>query len=142
MARKILILLTKNISLDESELVFTFIRAPGPGGQNVNKVASAVLLRFNIINSSLPDETRKRLLDKLGNKITLQGDLLIKASRFRTQERNKQDAINRLVDILKSAMVIPKKRKKTKPSLAEKERRLNKKKLRGKAKSLRSKKFE
>ena len=99
-----------NISLSESEIKFTFVTSPGPGGQNVNKVATAVLLRFNVLHSpSLPEEVRLRLLSLFGSKITNQGDLIIKASRFRTQERNKQDAINRLRDLIQRAAIKPKK---------------------------------
>jgi ribosome-associated protein len=127
-----------NIKLESSELQFSFIRSPGPGGQNVNKVATAVLLRFNVMHSpSLAEPMRMRLMGLLGSKITTQGDLLIKASRYRTQERNKQDAIDRLQALLKRAAVVPKKRKKTRPTRASKERRLTTKKLQGKTKALR-----
>ena len=132
-----MIKITQNIFLDESELIFHFIRSPGPGGQNVNKVATAVQLRFNVLHSSLPEEVRARLLAIIGKKITLQGEIIIKASRFRTQERNKQDAINRLSTLITKAAVSPKKRKKTKPTMGSIERRLDKKKLHGKRKSLR-----
>lgn len=138
-----MIFITPNIYLDESELEFSFIRSPGPGGQNVNKVASAVLLRFNVMHSpSLSEDVRNRLIQMLGKKVTSQGNLLIKASRFRTQERNKRDALDRLQEFIRRAAIVPKKRKKTKPSQASKERRLTQKKLRGKTKSLRITKFE
>lgn len=133
-----MIKIAPNITLDESEIKFSFIRSPGPGGQNVNKVATAVQLRFNIPRSpSLPDDVRSRLLKWVGNKITVQGDLIIKASRYRTQERNKHDALKRLIELLKRAAIPPKKRKKTKPTLASVQRRLTKKKLHARIKSLR-----
>lgn len=126
------------IFLDDSEIKFTFIRSPGPGGQNVNKVASGVQLRFDVIHStSLPDPVRSRLLTLLENKITLQGELIIKATRYRTQERNKQDALDRLIYFIQQAAIIPKKRKKTKPTFASTQLRLEKKKLHSKTKSLR-----
>lgn len=130
--------ITSNILLNEAELEFTFIRSPGPGGQNVNKVASAVQLRFNVVNStSLPEDVRVRLVAALSSKLTLQGDLIIKASRHRTQERNKQDALDRLIELIRHSAIPPKKRRKTKPTLSSTQRRLSTKKLHSKNKSLR-----
>ncbi|MBN9287226.1 MAG: aminoacyl-tRNA hydrolase [Gammaproteobacteria bacterium 39-13] len=132
--------ITPDIFLDEIEMKFTFIRSPGPGGQNVNKVATGVQMRFNVVDSpSLPEAVRKRLLALLGKKLTLAGELVIRATQYRTQNRNKQAAISRLVLLIQQAAVPPKKRKKTKPTLASKERRLEKKKLHAKNKSLRQK---
>lgn len=127
--------------MKHSELQFSFIRSPGPGGQNVNKVATAVLLRFNVLHSpSLPEPVRLRLISLLGSKLTTHGDLIIKATRYRTQERNKQDAIERLEALILRASKLPKKRKKTRPTLASKERRLGEKKAHGKTKALRGSK--
>lgn len=130
--------ISSNIFLDTSEIKFTFIRSPGPGGQNVNKVASGVQLRFDVIHSaSLTEAVRLRLISLLGKKITLQGELIIKATRYRTQERNKQDALDRLIQLLQQAAIIPKKRKKTKPTYASTQLRLTQKKIHAKTKSLR-----
>lgn len=127
------------IFIDSTEIKYSFIRSPGPGGQNVNKVATGVLLRFNVKETpSLQEEVRLRLIALAGNKLTSNGEIVIKATRYRTQGRNKQDALERLNELIKRASVAPKKRKKTKPTLAARERRLTKKKLQGKTKSLRS----
>ncbi len=133
-----MIAVTQHISLKPTEIKFTFIASPGPGGQNVNKVATAVQLRFDVLHSpSLPESVRTRLIGLLGKKLTLQGELIIKASRFRTQERNKQDALDRLCELIKRAEIPPKKRKKTKPTFASKLRRLNTKKIQGGKKAMR-----
>lgn len=130
--------ITPNLAINEAEIKITFIASPGPGGQNVNKLATAALLRFNILDSpSLPEDVRARLIAILGNKLTNQGELIIKASCHRTQERNKQDALNRLIALVKRATIIPKKRRKTKPTYASTQKRLNKKKLQGNKKLLR-----
>src|SRR5690242_5542955 len=111
--------ISTNIILKENELHFSYIRASGPGGQNVNKVATAVQLRFDVKHSpSLSEAMRTRLLYLAGSRITRQGELIIKADRYRTQERNRQDALERLQELLKRAAVPPKKRKKTKPTLS------------------------
>lgn len=131
----------RKITLDNNELIFTFIASPGPGGQNVNKVATGVVLRFNVKRSpSLPEDVRERLLLLLGSKVTTLGDVVIKATRFRTQQRNKEDAIERLHTFITKALVPPKKRKKTKPTNASVQKRLQKKKLHSQTKSLRRKK--
>lgn len=129
--------ITKNLQISADELAFSYIRSPGPGGQNVNKVATAVLLRFNVLNSSLPLEVKERVLDVLKHRITATNEIIIKASNHRTQDRNRQEAINRLLQLLRNAAIPPKKRKKTKPTAASKERRLHEKKIRSKHKALR-----
>jgi ribosome-associated protein len=129
------------ISLPDAEIKFSFIRSPGPGGQNVNKVATGVVLRFNVKNSpSLTDDVRERLLLIVGSKITSLGELIIKATRYRTQERNKQDALERLQNLLTQAAIKPKNRRKTKPTYSSTQRRLDGKKLHAKTKSLRQSK--
>jgi ribosome-associated protein len=132
-----MIQITPTYSIDESELQFAFIRSSGPGGQNVNKVATAVQLRFDVNNSSLPDDVKERLKHIAANKITEAGELLVEAKKFRTQEQNREDAINRLTDLLQHAFKKPKVRRKTKPTKASKEKRLKQKKQRGEVKKIR-----
>lgn len=133
-----MIKITHTLALDDAEVKFNFIRSPGPGGQNVNKVTSAVQLRFNILHSpSLPEDVRTRLLTLLSNKITQQGELIIKASRYRSQTMNKQDALARLQALLYRAATPARARKKTKPTYSSIQRRLAEKKFRSKTKSAR-----
>jgi ribosome-associated protein len=131
--------ISRTISLPESELVVRFLRADGPGGQHVNRTESAVELRFDVLQSpSLPDDVRARLLARRDRRLTDEGVLVIQARRFRDQGRNREDARERLTDILRAALVAPKKRVATKPSRASKERRLEGKQQRAKIKQGRS----
>jgi ribosome-associated protein len=125
--------------VEESELRFDFRRASGPGGQNVNKVATAVQLRFDVLQSpTLPENVRQRLMQLAKNRITEQGILIIDARRFRTQEQNRQDAIERLTELIRRASEAPKPRKKSRPTQASRIRRLESKRRRGDIKRLRS----
>jgi len=132
--------ITPSLQIDERDLQIDFIRSSGPGGQNVNKVATAVQLRFDVNNSSLPEEVKARLVQIAGKRMTSEGVLLMEAKRFRTQEQNREDAIQRFVELVRKALIKPKVRKKTKPSAASKEKRLDEKKRKGEIKRLRQSK--
>jgi ribosome-associated protein len=130
-----MIRITSNIAIEETEITERFIRASGPGGQNVNKVSSAVQLRFNVASSThLPEKLKARLIRLAGSRISDDGVLVIDARRYRTQER---DARERLITLLRRAAEQPKPRKKTRPSLASQQRRLASKRRRGETKRMR-----
>jgi len=130
--------ITDAISIDERELEERFVRASGPGGQNVNKVSTAVELRFDVGRSpSLPEGVRARFPRLAGRRLSDQGILVIRADRFRTQERNREDARERLAELIRRATVVPKRRVPTRPSRASKERRREEKAKRSRVKRLR-----
>jgi ribosome-associated protein len=134
-----MIRVTAHISIAERELEESFIRSSGPGGQNVNKLATAVQLRFDVRRSpSLPEEARARLETLAGKRLTREGVLVITAQRHRTQERNRQDALDRLIELIRQAAVRPVPRRPTRPTKGSRERRIESKKRRGGVKRLRS----
>jgi ribosome-associated protein len=135
-----MITITRNISIDEREIHEEFIRADGPGGQNVNKVSTAVQLRFDVKHSpSLPFDVKQRLIRLAGKRMTSRGELIIEARRFRFQERNRQDALERLKELIRKAAFKPKPRRPTKPTHSSKIKRLEHKRVHSQKKQSRQK---
>ena len=137
-----MIQITPTFNIDERELQLDFVRASGPGGQNVNKVATAVQLRFDVTHSSLPEEAKRRLIHLAGKRMSSEGVLLIEAKRFRTQEQNREDALQRFIELVQKALVPPKPRKRTKPTALSKAKRLKAKRIKADTKRLRKKSFD
>jgi len=131
------VVIDDHLSIEESDIHIVFIRSSGPGGQNVNKTASKAQLRFNINSPTISDEMKDRLYKIAGKRINEQGELIIEAQRFRTQEQNRQDAVERLVRLLRLALYEPRARQKTRPTSASRQRRLESKKRRSETKRMR-----
>jgi ribosome-associated protein len=133
-----MIRITDSLSIDEDEIVWSFSRASGPGGQNVNKVSTAAELRFDVGKAFLPEDLKQRLRPLAGRQLTLDGILVITAQETRSQERNREIALQKLIELLRKAAHRPKRRIATRPTRASKTRRLDSKSKRGQTKKLRS----
>ena len=130
--------INSRLLIPQDEFRTSFIRASGPGGQHVNKSSTAVQMRFDVLNSpSLSDEIRHRLIQIAGNRMTSGGELIVTAQRFRSREQNRRDALQRIAALIRRATIVPRKRRRTKPSSAERKRRLDDKRKRGERKKLR-----
>jgi ribosome-associated protein len=134
--------ITNSVSIEESLISEQFTHGSGPGGQNVNKVASTVILRFDAKQADLPFEVHARLEALAGSRLTKDGAVIIRASQYRDQQRNREDARERLVEMLREAATLPKKRRATRPTRSSKEKRLEKKKTHSRLKQTRSKRFD
>ncbi|GAB4372802.1 MAG: alternative ribosome rescue aminoacyl-tRNA hydrolase ArfB [Elainellaceae cyanobacterium] len=131
--------ISNNVSIPERDIVISAVRSQGAGGQNVNKVSTAIHLRFDIEASSLPDAYKERLLQQGDRRITKEGVVVIKAQEYRSQEKNKEEALNRLQDLVKSAITLPKRRKPCRPTRSSQKQRLDRKNKRSQIKSMRRK---
>lgn len=133
-----MIRVNENISINENEISLEFTKSPGPGGQNVNKVSTSARLRFNAAASpSLPEDVRRRLIQQSGRRVTKEGILIIEARRHRSQERNRSDALDRLIELIRQAALPQKHRHKTRPSAGSRHKRLQEKKNRSNLKQMR-----